>query len=288
MKLNWNNAVGFGLIIIASGFFGGSASLGKTMMQGGFSTVMLMQTRSILTALALCTILLLFARSHLRIAGRDIPALIALAIPGLALVNVSYYHALRLLTVALAVFIQFTAPVLIFTYGLLSKKEHMSNGKLIALLLSLTGTYLMVQLHGDHLRQVSLFGVVCAFVSMLSYAFYVILSHRLGQTHTPWTLIVYGYGIASVFWCLVQNPLETFHRITESNLWTRAMLFSVLSTMIPFSFFYLGLRRVTPTGASIASTSETVMASLFAYLFLGETLAAGQILGAALIMLIFI
>jgi drug/metabolite transporter (DMT)-like permease len=49
--------------------------------------------------------------------------------------------------------------------------------------------------------------------------------------------------------------------------------------------FLSGLRRVSATGASIASISETVMAALFAYLFLNETLAAIQIFGAILILI---
>ena len=45
-----------------------------------------------------------------------------------------------------------------------------------------------------------------------------------------------------------------------------------------------GLKRVSPTGAAISSTSETVTASLFAFFFLGETLEPGQIAGALLIL----
>jgi drug/metabolite transporter (DMT)-like permease len=284
MKLNWHHVVGYIFIVIASCFFGGSASLGKTLMQNGLSTVMLMQARSLLTALLLLPFLIFFAPGHLRISRRDLPALVALAIPGLALVNASYYHALKLLTIALAVFIQFTAPVFILLYGLLTRKEHLNQTKVLALLLSLAGTFLMVQLHGQHLVEVSSFGIACAFVSMLSYAFYVILSHRLSTRHSAWTLLIYGYGIAALFWCLIENPQETFQQITRNNLWPHTILFSLLSTVIPFVFFLTGLWRVTPTGGSIAATSETVMASLFAFLLLGERLSSGQIAGAVLIL----
>jgi drug/metabolite transporter (DMT)-like permease len=66
-------------------------------------------------------------------------------------------------------------------------------------------------------------------------------------------------------------------------LWTGALLFSLISTLIPFTLFLNGLRRVTPTGATIASTTETIAASVFAYLILGESLTAGQLGGAILI-----
>ena len=44
------------------------------------------------------------------------------------------------------------------------------------------------------------------------------------------------------------------------------------------------MKRVSPTGAAIASTTETVMASLFAFLFLGELLYPIQMVGATFIL----
>jgi drug/metabolite transporter (DMT)-like permease len=254
-------------------------------MLGGMSTVMLMQVRSVLSTLALLLLLALTARKHLRIRASALPGMALLAIPGLALVNASYYQAIQMLPVAVASFIQFTAPVLLFLYGVATKADRPSAMKTIALVLSLAGTYFMLQLKSDAAQSWPAFGLVCAFVSMLSYAFYVLVSHRLTKEHSPWTMVVYSYGIASLFWLVMQNPIETARTLSSRALWGDAALFSLCSTLIPFLVFLTGLRRVSPTGASIASTSETVMASLFAFIFLGETLAPAQILGAGLILL---
>lgn len=284
MKINWEEAGGYGLIVAASCFFGGSASLGKTLMLNGISTMMLMEIRSIVTSLALLPFLLIFAHSHLRIEKSDIVPFLLLGIPGLALVNGSYYYAVKTLPVAVAVFIQFIAPVVIFLYGLLTKRETASPGKVAALFLSIAGTYLMVQLHETHGAPLPMTGLLSAVVAMFSFAFYVVVSHRLGQTHSSWTLLFYGYTIAALFWCVLQNPIATAHALTEHGLWSAALMFALFSTLIPFHLFLAGLKRVTPTGGSIASTSETVTASLFAFFVLGERLAFGQIVGAILIL----
>ncbi len=197
--------------------------------------------------------------------------------------NASYYYAVKVLTIALAVFLQFTAPVLVFLYGWATGKEKVSKDKMLALLFSLAGTYLMMRLYGGRSGTVSWIGVVSAIVSTFAFAFYVIVSHELGKKYSPWTLIFYGYTIAGLFWCLVQTPVETGAILTNKHLWKEAFLFSLLSTLIPFTLFLNGLRRVTPTGATIASTSETIAATGFAYLFLGESLTTGQMIGAALI-----
>jgi drug/metabolite transporter (DMT)-like permease len=282
VKIDWQETIGYIFIILASCFFGAAASLGKTLMQDGVSTVMLMQTRSIITGLILFPGLLLFGRKHLQIKPRDWWIFLLLGIPGIALVNASYFYAVSLLTVALAVFLQFTAPILVFVYGWLMGKENVTRVKIAALFLSLSGTYFML-LHGERTAVVSWIGVASAIVSTISYAFYVILSHELGKKYSPWTLIFFGYAIAGLFWCCVQNPAETARLLAEKQLWQNALLFSIVSTVIPFTLFLNGLRRVTPTGATIASTSETISATLFAYLFLQESLTSGQIAGAILI-----
>jgi drug/metabolite transporter (DMT)-like permease len=253
-------------------------------MQHGITTVMLMQIRSVISAAIVIVLISAVSAKQLRIHLNDLPGLILLAIPGLVVVNFSYYRAVKLLPVAVAVFIQFTAPVLVFLYGMFKRKEHATLEKLIALVLCITGTYLMVHLHDQRINSLPIEGLLCAFVSMLSYAFYLILSHRLGEKHSPWTLLVYGYGIAGIFWCLVQNIFETTATLTANHIWSRSIFFALLSTLIPFSIFLIGIRKVTPTGAAIASTSETVSASLFAFFFLGEKLGMWQIFGAAFIL----
>lgn len=284
MNVKWQHATGYLMIVLAACFWGGSASFGKTLMQSGISTIRLMEIRSILTSFVLLVFLGTFGRKHLQIEFSEIPRFLLLAIPGLALVNASYYKAVQLLPVAIAAFIQFTAPVLIFVYGFLMRTEKATLGKFAALLLSLSGAYLMLQLNSGVSTKLPAFGVICAFVSMLSYVFYLLMSHSLSRKHSPWTLVVYGYAIASIFWCLVTNPVDTAAELTRHGLWPAAALFALCSTLIPFMLFLSGLRRVSATGAAIASTSETVTAALFAYFFLGETLRAGQILGAFFIL----
>jgi drug/metabolite transporter (DMT)-like permease len=285
MHIHWREAAGYALLILAACFWGGSASLGKTMFQAGISTVMLMEIRSVISVLILVPMLALTVPNHLRInLKKDLLPLTILGIPGIALVNASYYHAVRLMPVAIAVFIQFSAPLLVFLYGLLTRKEHSSVGKLLALGLSITGTFLMVQIQQNSLQKLPMEGILSAVLSMFTYAFYVIYSHGLSRKHSSWTLVAYGYGIAALFWCIVQNPVETFAALTAKGLWLHGVMFALFSTLIPFLLFMQGLKYVSPTGAAIASTSETVTASLFAFFFLNERLAEGQIFGAVLIL----
>jgi drug/metabolite transporter (DMT)-like permease len=284
MKTRWSEVTGYALIALASCFWGGAASLGKTLFREGMTTAMLMQVRSVFTAVVLIITLALFARKNLEIQPRDLRGLLLLALPGLVLVNAAYYQAVKMMPVAIAVFIQFTAAVLVFLYGWLTKHEKATTPKLIALVLSVVGTLLMVQLQKNQFQDLPGFGLFCAFLSMVSYAFYLIVSHRLSAKHSAFTLVAYGYGLAALFWVIALNPVRTFEFISEKHLWVPTILFSLFSTLIPFTLFMFAMKRVSPTGAAIASTTETVTASLFAFIFLGEVLFPIQIIGAAFIL----
>jgi drug/metabolite transporter (DMT)-like permease len=284
MKTHWREITGYALIALASSFWGGAASLGKTLFREGMTTGQLMLVRSVFTAVILFAVLGIFSRKHLAIHARDLRGLLLLALPGLVVVNASYYQAIKLMPVAIAVFIQFSAAVLVFLYGWITKNETATGGKLLALVMSVVGTLLMVQLQKNQLQGLPSFGLFCAFLSMVSYALYLIVSHRLSEKHSAFKLVAYGYGLAALFWVVVINPIQTFQFITEKKLWAPTLFFSLFSTLIPFTLFMIAMKRVSPTGAAIASTTETVMASLFAFIFLGEVLYPIQIVGAAFIL----
>jgi len=284
MKISWREVSDYLLIIVAACFWGGSAIFGKSLFRAGMSTGQLMQVRSVMSAAVIAVILAVFARQHFKIQLRDLWGLLLLAIPGLVVVNASYYQAVKMMPVAIAVFIQFCAPVLIFLYGWLTKREQSSAAKLTALALSIFGTFLMVQIQNQGFNQLPAFGLFCAFLAMVSYAFYLLVSHRLAEKHSALTLVLYGYSLAGLFWLFAVNPVTTANFMTSKQLWIPSLLFAVFSTVIPFTLFLTGLARVSPTGASIASGSETIIASFFAFIFLGETLAMSQIFGAVLIL----
>jgi drug/metabolite transporter (DMT)-like permease len=65
--------------------------------------------------------------------------------------------------------------------------------------------------------------------------------------------------------------------------WGRLACLAVVSTVGAISMFFAGLDRVGPTTASILSTVEPVVTVLLAFAVFGETLAAVQLLGGALV-----
>jgi drug/metabolite transporter (DMT)-like permease len=66
--------------------------------------------------------------------------------------------------------------------------------------------------------------------------------------------------------------------------WCWLTCLAVVSTVVSISLFFAGLPRVGPTTASILATVEPLVTVLLAFRVFGETLAAVQIVGGALVL----
>src|SRR5262249_5905684 len=104
---------GYALIVLAACFWGGSTSFGKHLLEAGVSTTALMEMRSVVSGAIVLGVLATVAPGRLRVRARELP-LLAVAGVLFALVNLSYYEAIKPLPIATAVFLIFTAPAMIF------------------------------------------------------------------------------------------------------------------------------------------------------------------------------
>ena len=67
-------------------------------------------------------------------------------------------------------------------------------------------------------------------------------------------------------------------------MWVGFAVVVIFGTLVPFALYLAGLARITAAQASVTSTLEPVVAAFVAFLALGETLTAPQVLGGALVL----
>jgi len=85
-------------------------------------------------------------------------------------------------------------------------------------------------------------------------------------------------------WAFVHPPWAIAARHDPPAMWLRYAVLGVFSTLIPFSLFYAGLKRLRPAEAGVLATLEPVVALTSAWIFLGERLQSVQWLGAGLVL----
>jgi drug/metabolite transporter (DMT)-like permease len=66
--------------------------------------------------------------------------------------------------------------------------------------------------------------------------------------------------------------------------WLFLLLFSLLSVLAPFSFYFAGLQHLEPTRAIIVSCLEPVFSIVIAAIVLGELMRPLQILGIVFVL----
>jgi drug/metabolite transporter (DMT)-like permease len=273
---------GYLLVCGAVLFWGGSASLAKHLLAARqYDTVTLVQMRSTFSFLMFSLYFLLRDPSVFRFERQDLWRLMLIGVVGLAATNFTYYYTFRASTIATAILVQYTAPVLVMIYMVaVRKEESLSTQKGLSLLLALLGCFLAVS--GGDVSAIQLRGwaIASGIGSSLGYAYMLVGSKELLKKYSVWTMLTYAFGFATLFWLVVNPPwvIARYHYGAED--WVIFWLFAMVSILIPHTMFMASLKLLEASTAGIASTLEPVVAIVVAYLALGEALNGVQIVGA--------
>lgn len=275
---------GYAMIVVAVTFWGGSAALAKYLFTKAYSTLVITQMRSTLSFVLLAAFFVVKDRAVFRIDRKDLPAFLGVGVIGIAMTNYVYYVTVELATVATAILIQYTAPALVTMYMVyIAREEKASNVKLISLALALVGCYFAVTGNGASL-QLPGWSVVTGPASAIFFAYILVASKRLLRKYSQWTVLLYAFGIAGLFWLFVNPPWVIAEAGYSAEDWGVFWFFAICSILIPHSLFTASLRTLEASTAGIVSTLEPVIAIGAAWLLLGETLTMFQVGGAVLIL----
>jgi len=289
---------GYFLIASAAFLWGVSAAVGRAVFTGqlpltgqGIHPIappILSQTRVSFSLLVLLPILVSRRGwSRIKMPAPDLLQCLVLGILGVAASNYFYYVAIQMTSVAIAIVVQYTAPVWVLLYVVARGQQKLSLQKVAAVGVAITGIALTIGLFGTKsgspLRLES-YGFLAALLASFSFAFYNVGGHRILARYDRWRVLVWTLGSAAVFWLFVNPPWKVAAEHYSPAQWTFLFVFSLISVLGPFSLYFLGLQHLEPTRAIIASCLEPVFSILLAAAFLGEGVRPIQTLGIVLVL----
>jgi drug/metabolite transporter (DMT)-like permease len=273
------------MVVGATICWGTMAAVAKFLFrEQGVDPLLLVVVRAYLATITLFLALGTIAPSHLRIDARMFRTAVVVGIGGLLTNNFLYFEAIHLTGVATALLLQYQAPVLVALYALLFQRQRFSGRLALSLVLTTTGCALVVRVYDPASIQLNLVGVLAGVGTAFAFAFYILTSRAALKFMRPWTLVAYGYLAASLVWVLIVPPWRIVSLDLPGEIWGAFLLIATVGTVIPFGLFINGLKHLPPTQASILAMLEPVIATVAAYLMLGETLLPMQILGGALVL----
>jgi drug/metabolite transporter (DMT)-like permease len=255
--------------------FQGSLFAGRALI----SPVVLSQTRTSFAVLVLAVFLAVrYGAGFFHIGRKDFAQCALVGTLGLAGSNFFYYFAIQHATVAIAITLQYTAPVWVVLWMVFAGRERPSILRMASVLLALAGIALTIRIfqHGGGLN---LLGAGAAMVASFSFAFYNIVAQRLVSRNHHLRIMLYVLLGAAVFWLVINPPWRLADQHYSAAQWGFLLLFACCSTLLPYVFFFSGLKYLDPTRAVIACCLEPVFAVLFAAAFVHERVDWLQVLG---------
>ena len=270
---------GYLCVMAAALLWASCGTTGKALFNAGMSPFILVQTRVVLSAVILVTILFLWRHALLKIRLRDIGHLFLFGGVFMALMQLSYFFAISKIQVAAAILVQYLAPVLVACYSMLFWHERVTFLKVLALLLSVAGCYLVVGGYNLSLLTMNREGIMWALLSAIAFAATTLLSEKGMHQYNPWTVLVYGFLFSALSLNIVHRPLSVLSQSYTLIQWASILYIVVFGTLIPFGLYLAGVNYIRSTRTIITATLEPIAAAFMAFFLLGESLSPLQIAG---------
>lgn len=294
---------GYLFIAAATFFWGLSAAMGRAVFTGKLlggvqalrpiDPVILAQSRTTLSFLVLAPILLLKNRSSFHVRSKYLAQFFLLGILGVAASNFFYFYAIEKTTVALAIVLQYVAPVWVLLYMLARRLQRPSVRRISGVILAVIGCGMAVggiaaqrgfpwlAISGPHYDTL---GVIAGEMAAISFAFYNVYGQHLLQLYDRWTVLVYALLGAALFWLIVNPPWKIIAQHYSDGQWLFMAVFAIASMLVPFSLYFAGLQHLDPTRAIVTACLEPVWAILLTALLLGELVSPWQVVGIAVVL----
>jgi drug/metabolite transporter (DMT)-like permease len=268
-----------------------------TLVLDHMTTFRLAQVRAIGTFFLLFIITFIQDRNSLKAERREIPTLIFYGVFGYAMVQLGYFIGIAQgVPLSLVLIIEFTAPIWIVLWIKFVRKGAVANDMWAAIALSLLGLIFVAKVWEGF--TFDLFGTLGALGAALALAVYFLMSQSQGTKRSAQAMVVWGMGIAGLFWSIVlpiwNFPTQIF--TTSINLqgrfsdysapgWLLIAYIIIFGTMVPYLLVVGGIRRLSASTSSVIGMLEPVLAGAFAWIWLSQSWSVIQLVGGVIVLI---
>ena len=191
---------------------------------------------------------------------------------------VTYFYALHLSNVAIAMLSLFTYPVVTALLEPLFFRTKLNIKHVLLGIVVLIGIYFLtpeLNLSNDDTK-----GVIFGLISSVFYALRNILSKKNTRHYHGSMIMLYQLVIVSL---ILWPVLFVFEPSSTTNDWQAIIILALLTTAIGHTLFVMSFKNFSISTASIMSSIQPVYGILFGILFLSEIPSGSTIVGGLLI-----
>lgn len=191
---------------------------------------------------------------------------------------VFYMIALEHLSVAMSAMLLYTAPAFVILFDRLIYKVPLGKFKLIAVICSFAGSFLVVRGYDFSSLQASFKGILFGLASGFCYSMTSVMGKKAKALHggrfNSTMMVIFG----TLAFLILKPPYTiSMPSVKVLLIW---IALAVIGTVLPYMFYLKGLSCNIDIGAaSIVATVEPIVGTVLGVLVLGQTLELPQVIG---------
>src|ERR671917_1854575 len=236
--------VGFLAVGVAASIWGTLGFFAKILYAEGVSFEALVAVRaSVGWAAMLLFVLLTWEVRSRRVTGRDFLFLVPLGLVGIGAFYLLYFFTVRESTVGTAAILLYSSPAFVVVLARLFLKEALNAAKVLALLLTIGGIFLVAGAYDPVNLEVSPVVLLTGLLSGLTYGLYSIFGRPVAGRLDPSIILSYALLFGAAL--LVVTALPTLGTLAGLPAGSYALLFmlAVVHTTVGVALYTFGLGR---------------------------------------------
>lgn len=273
---------GFLYLMFSAVFFGTMPLLTKFVCAGGTNVLSVIFLRFFIALLPLF-ICLKVKGIPLAVTKEEVKQIVKIAALGYGVTGMMLYLSYDYIPSGMATVIHFVYPVFVLLGGIIFLKQKATRTNVMCVLLCLCGIILS---YGGNGEGAKVAGFLLAFLSGITYAFYILYLDYSGLQNMPMLKLIFYMNIVASAVTLGIGLVTGRIDITISgNAWIAMLVLSLGATFVGVAFFQRGEQLVGPQNASILSTFEPVTSMIIGVLVLNERMTFWSVAGCLLILI---
>jgi len=272
------------LIAAAAGLWGIIAVFVKGLTAAGFSPLQVVAVRVALSAAGLVAYAAVRDRGALVFRPADAGYFVGTGIFSILFFNWCYFTAIGWTSVAVAAVLLYTAPAFVAVLSWLVFGEALTGLKAAAVMATVAGCALVVGVLPDFVGAVSAPGLLAGLGAGAGYALYSIFGKLALRRYRALTVTTYTFVFAAAAVLPVSGLWEQRALFAAWQVWGYALGLGLLSTVLAYLLYTVGLAYVETSRAAVTATLEPRVATAAGAVVFGETLTLWQLAGMTLVL----
>lgn len=232
-------------------------------------------------------LILALQKEHMRVfkiwkERKDVTWLIAFGLAGLLLCQYTFLAAIKYSNSATATVLQSLNVVLMAVVVAVWNKKQMSRMQIVAIILAVSGTYLIATRGNPTNMDVSAKGLIFGILAAVSVVIYTLLSRPIiaswgNLTITGWGMLIGG----SVLFVLTRAWI--FPANLDLPAWIIIAVIVIIGTAVGFSVFLESVKYIGPVKSTLLGCLEPASATILSAVVLGTRFTVVELVGFVLV-----